>query len=165
IRRPEDCGEKDFIYVANNRLCKNLDRGNGDTYIPHGGWIGSKNIYNQLTPMLDISSMSRNLQMYDLLNKHHGKINLEYVMMMWRAAGNPPAYSTIEEAIDKYEVSGGKGWDIKIGTLINSFIGIIIPDNGNEGLYFAMALQVELSIRIHQMGLDMRLTQLTHSIS
>lgn len=135
IRRPGYCGEKDFIYVANNRLCRELDRGDGDTYVPHGGWIGSKNASKEQIAR-DICSIPRNLQMYDLLIKGHGKVDLEYVMMMWRNPGNPPAYPTIEEAIDAYVVNGGKGWDIKIGSLYNSLVGIVAPDNGNEGLYY-----------------------------
>jgi len=135
IRRPGDCDEKDFIYVANNRLCKEPDRGNGDTSIPHGGWIGTKNADKE-TVCIDISNIPRNLQIYDLLSKGHGRVNLEYVIMMWREPGNPPSYPTIEEAIAAYDVSGGKGWDIEIGSLINSIIAIVVPDNGNEGLYY-----------------------------
>jgi hypothetical protein len=135
IRRPGDCGENDFIYVANNRLCRELDRSAGDTYLPHAGWIGSKNTSKDSISR-EIYSVPRNLQMYDTLTKHHGKVDLEFVKAMWRVHGNPPSYANLEEAIATYNVSGGKGWDVKISNLHNSIVAIGLPDEGDEGLYY-----------------------------
>jgi hypothetical protein len=70
-----------------------------------------------------------------MLHYYRGKVNLDFVRMMYRFSGNPPDYPTIEEASSVYMSKKGKGWDQKICNQLNSVVVIALPDNGNEGLY------------------------------
>jgi hypothetical protein len=57
--------------------------------------------------------------------------------MMWRFNSQPPDYPTLEEADIKLYENKGLGWDTHIGNLTNQLVGIIQPDNGDKGLYYA----------------------------
>jgi len=131
IRKAGDHGEVDFIYATNNLLSKQLSqyRGGGSTYILHGGWLGA-------TSNSAISSVSRNLQLWNMLHYYHGKIDLDFVKMMWRLPGNQPSYPTLEEADAAFRKTQGKGWHVAIASLANAMVGILIPDDGANGLYY-----------------------------
>ena len=131
IRQAGDYGEVDFLYSTNNALCKELSHcqnppPEGNIYIPHGGWLGTG---------ATISSIPRNLQLWNSLHHYHGQINLDFVKMMWRFTTRPPLYPTLEKADAVYDRTKGEGWDQTIGSLFNALVGIMIPDNGDEGLY------------------------------
>lgn len=132
IRISGDNGETDFIYATNNLFSKELEHcmnppPGGNVFVPHGGWLGTKQT---------ISSVPRNLQMWNMLHHYQGHVDIDFVKMMYRFAGGPPAYSSFEEAIENYHSSQGKGWNIRIGSLDTAMIGILKPDNDNEGLYY-----------------------------
>jgi hypothetical protein len=94
-------------------------------YVPHGGWHG-----------LMEDAVRRNLFMWNALYNYQGEVDLDFVKMMWRFSGNPPDYPTMEEAdIGMYE-NEGEGWDSKICSMGNERIGICLPDDGGEGLYY-----------------------------
>jgi hypothetical protein len=131
IRRSGDCGEKDFLYATNNVLAtgeieKYLPE--GAKYVPHAGWVAPG--YGSL-----VSSITRNLQMWNMFHNYQGKVDLKFAKMVARFAGEPPAYATQEEA-DALYGSLGKGWNGMIGAPSNAHIGIMLPDNGNEGLFY-----------------------------
>lgn len=134
IRRPGDYGETDFLYSTNNALHKNLGHcqkapdGAGNIHIPHGGWLGGH--------FWSITSVHRNLEIWNMLHNYRGKVNLEFAKMMWRFPGKPPTYPTLEEADAAFIRTRGEGWDIKICYSPNTVVGIMLPDDGDEGLYY-----------------------------
>lgn len=132
VRQPGDYGERDFVYSTNNALCKELAHcqnppPKGNVYVPHGGWLGTG---------ATISSVPRNLGLWDMLHHYHGRVNLDFVKMVSRFPGKPPAYPTLEEADAAYYKTQGKGWDVKMCDLENALVGIMLPHNGDEGLYY-----------------------------
>jgi hypothetical protein len=136
VRRAGDHGEQDFLYATNNCLEKSLEpfikgglgRGFGcpPFYVPHGGWNAD-----------DLNSVRRNLCMWNALHNYYGKVDLDFVKMLWRLPSKPPDYPTLEEADVKLYETKGLGWDTHIGNLGNQLVGIILPDNGDKGLYHA----------------------------
>ncbi len=131
VRRPGDYGERDFIYSTNNALCRELAHcqnppPQGNVYVPHGGWLGTG---------ATISSVARNLELWNMLHHYHGQIDLDFAKMVSRFPGKPPAYPTLEEADAAYYKSQGRDWDAKICNLENALVGIMLPHNGGEGLY------------------------------
>jgi len=154
VRKPGDNGEVDFIYSTNNLLSKELgqllrpppegkydyhgrDGLHGPAYrmlwpekpvfIPHAGWLGR----NQ-----DIPSVTRNLGIWNMLHYYHGEVDIEFAKMMWRFPGEQPSYPTLEEADEAWSKTRGAGWHTKMCNLENAMIGIMQPDDGNEGLYY-----------------------------
>jgi hypothetical protein len=136
IRRAGDYGEQDFLYASNTCLAKELEpflqKGLGrgfDTppfYVTHGGWNVD-----------DLNSVRRNLCMWNALHNYHGKVDLDFVKMLWRFPNKPPDYPTLEEAdIMLYETKG-LGWETHIGNLGNQRVCIMHPDNGDKGLFYA----------------------------
>jgi hypothetical protein len=134
VRRAGDNGEKDFIYSTNNLLSKNLEPfiEKPATFIPHAGWVGGS-AYTS-------SSISRNLQLWNLLNNYHGKIDVSFVKMMLRYPGKPPEFPTLEAA----NAAGGsaKGWNSMVGNLQNEMVGVMVPDNGPNGLFWVSSFRV-----------------------
>ena len=132
IRQAGDYGEVDFLYSTNNAISKELGHcqdppPEGNVYIPHGGWLGTG---------ATISSVPRNLEIWNMLHNYHGKIDVDFVKMIWRFVSQPPFYPTLEEADAAYYKTKGEGWDQKIGSLFNALTAIVLPDDGDEGLYY-----------------------------
>ena len=75
--------------------------------------------------------------MWNALHNYHGKIDLEFVKMIWRFPSKAPDYPTLEEADIKLYAKKGFGWDTHVGNLGNGLVGIMLPDNGDKGLYYA----------------------------
>jgi hypothetical protein len=109
FRKAGDFGETDFLHATNNALLKQLCRDN-EGYYEHGG-CGTRN------PEEPGSSVSRNLSLWDMLHNYHGQVDLEFTKMMWRKHSENPKNPTMA------------------GPHI-SFVGIMIPKDGNEGLYY-----------------------------
>jgi hypothetical protein len=136
VRRAGDYEEQDFLYASNTCLAESLQPflkgglghgfGGPLIYIPHGGWNVD-----------DMNSVRRNLCMWNALHNYNGKVDLEFVKMLWRFPNKPPDYPSLEEADIKLYTTQGLGWDTHIANLANQRVGIILPDNGNKGLYFA----------------------------
>ncbi len=137
IRSAGYMGEKNFIYATNNTMCRVLesfqepDPDMGLYYIPHAGYLGETYHY------YDPDAVTRNLYMWNMLHNYHGKIDLGFAKMMWRFTGQPPAYPTLEEA-ETYQDAGtlGKGWNCPIGDLSNGTVDVMVPDNGDQGLFY-----------------------------
>jgi hypothetical protein len=132
VRRAGDYEEKDFLYATNNSLVPDLKPfldnvfGWDLTYVPHGGWN-----------LDDFNSVRRNLCIWNALHNYHGKVDLDFAKMLWRFPSRPPEYSSLEEADLKLSQTRGLGWDVHIGNLGNGMVGIMLPDNGDKGLYYA----------------------------
>jgi len=126
IRKPGDCGEKDFMYATNTLLSKELG-GEGQEYIEHGGWLKEGTV-----PCRDFS-VSRNLYVYNLFSDYHGQIDLEFMKMVWRFRSGPlpvEAHPDVWEkkAMDHY-AKGDCEWWTTLGHVTNAYVTITIPED------------------------------------
>jgi hypothetical protein len=132
VRKAGDYGERDFLYATNNSLVPELkpylkNRFGWDlVYVPHGGWN-----------LDDMNSVRRNLCMWNALHNFHSKLDLDFIKMLWRFPSPPPDSPTLEEADTKLYATKGHGRDVHIGNLGNGMVGLMVPDNGDKGLYHA----------------------------
>jgi hypothetical protein len=132
IRRAGDHDERDFIYATNSVLDESLEPflknhfGWPLVYFKHGGWN-----------LDDMNSVRRDLCIWNALHNYHGKVDMEFAKMLWRFPGKAPNYPTLEEADIKLFENQGKGWDTHIGSLSNGHVGIMLPDDGDGGLYYS----------------------------
>ncbi|MFH1445815.1 MAG: hypothetical protein ABIG43_00190 [Chloroflexota bacterium] len=128
VRKAGDFGEQDFLYATNNLLSRDLGR-EGEVYIDHGGWTASEGPFN--------SSVTRNLQLWHMLNDYHGKVDLTFAKMMWRYNTSIPVEATPDTwdkiAATHYKDNNGAGWGYTIGRDTNADIGIVLA---NELLYY-----------------------------
>jgi hypothetical protein len=145
VRKPGDHGEVDFLYSTNTLLCEELGElmkhppeggkvqeyvrqwPGEKEYITHGGWLARDK---------DISAVSRNLNLRNLFTHYHGEVDFEFARMMWRFPAEQPSYLTLEEAESANTRTKGEGWHAKICSAKNSMVGILLPDNGDEGLFY-----------------------------
>jgi len=131
IRRPGDHGERDFIFATNNLFseelkgCYNPPPGQKVIFFPHVGYLGTEG---------SLSSIGRNIGLWNLFHNYHGEIDLDFGKMMWRFQGPPLPYATIDEAVEDYERSQAKHWNAHICQTGNSMVGILQPDDGDDGI-------------------------------
>jgi len=108
VREPGDFGETDFLYSTNNYLNDKMKpTKKGEFVKKHGG-------YGEY-------AAPRNLMLWDMLHNYQGKVDVEFVKMMLRFPGEPPPYPP------------EGGWDAKICRPSNSWVSVLIPDDGNNG--------------------------------
>jgi hypothetical protein len=122
IRQAGYAGENDFLYATNNWFCRELAGigfCQGELYVPHAGWAdittgtpGGRN--------LSLDSIERNLGMWNLLHNYHGEVDLDFAKMTWRFPAQTP----------------DGGFEIRICNLNSSLLGIVVPDDGDEGVYY-----------------------------
>lgn len=133
FRKSGDYNERDFLYASNPFLIWDLGDyelphpQRGLNYVPQIGFIGIGT---------SISGSDRSAQLWNLLHNYHGEVDLEFIKMMWRFPGKPPAYPTLEEADAAYIFTQGTGWNIHVGTQDNSAVVMGKPDDGDKGLYY-----------------------------
>ena len=131
IRRSGDHGEKDFLYSTNNLFSEELKeaymipKGHNLIFYPHVGYLGTDG---------SLSVIGRNFELWNLLHNYHGEVDLDFAKMMWRFKGPRLPYETIDEAIADRTPSQAKLWDAHISQTGNAMVGIMQPDNGNEGI-------------------------------
>ncbi len=126
IREPGDCGEKDFMYATNTLLSKELGK-KGQEYIEHGGWLKKG-----ILPCRDFS-VSRNLYVYNLFSDYFGKIDLEFMKMVWRFRSGPlpvKAHPDVWEkkAMDHYK-KGDCDWWTTLGHSTNAYVTLTVPED------------------------------------
>lgn len=92
VRNPGDFGEVNFIFATNNALTKE-GRKAGDSF--------------------GDNAEPRNEQIFNFLRNYQGKIDLEFLKMMYRNPGTPG-----------------------LGNHTNNRVVIAMPDNGNKGLAY-----------------------------
>jgi len=135
VREPGYMGETDFIYATNNTMHRALEEYQepspemGLFYIPHAGYLGATYHY------YDPDSITRNLQLWNMLHNYAGKVDIEFAKMIWRFPGERPEYPTLEEADAAFEPTLGKGWHAVVGNLSNSSVCVCLPDNGDGGRF------------------------------
>ncbi|NOR15919.1 MAG: hypothetical protein GQ544_09450, partial [Candidatus Aminicenantes bacterium] len=111
VRKPGDFGEKDFLYSTNNYLNKEMAPTKEGGFIKEHGGYGAY-------------AAPRNLMLWDMLHNYHGQINVDFMKMMLRFPGNPPPNPP------------EGGWDAKICRPSNSWVSVLLPDDGDEGLVY-----------------------------
>jgi hypothetical protein len=127
VRRAGDAGETDFLYATNNVISRDERLGAflprhptlPTRYVEHAGYLAHGGT---------ISSIPRNLQMYDLLSNYHALVDIEFAKMTCRFGGSPPDHPTLEEADAGYYDTQGKGWDQTIAGLSAEMVGIMVPE-------------------------------------
>jgi hypothetical protein len=126
LRKPGDCGERDFIYATNTLLSKELG-GKGEEYVEHGGWLKKGQ-----SPCGDFS-VSRNLYVYNLFSDYHGRVDFEFMKMVWRFRSAPlPVKAHPDEWEEKamaHFKKGGCEWWTTLGHVTNAYISIAIPED------------------------------------
>ncbi len=131
VRRPGDHGERDFLYSTNNLFSKELEGaytippGQNLIFYPHVGYLGTDG---------SLSSIGRNFELWNLFHNYYGEVDLEFAKMMWRFKGPKLPYETIDEAVEDRARSQAKLWDAHISQTGNAMVGILQPDNGDEGV-------------------------------
>ncbi|MBM3788975.1 MAG: hypothetical protein FJW35_01340 [Acidobacteria bacterium] len=109
VRKPGDFGERDFLFSTNNYLNKEMKvTKEGDFVKQHGGY--------------GAYSAPRNLMLWDMLHNYHGQVDAEFVKMILRFPGEPPPYPP------------AGGWDAKICRPSNSWVAVLLPHKGDEGV-------------------------------
>ncbi len=159
VRRAGDAGENDFLYAANNIITEDEQLAAflpkhptlPTRYVPHAGYVAHGGT---------ISSIPRNLQMYDLLSNYHGQVDVEFAKMTCRFAGDPPAYATLEEADAAYYDTQGKGWNQTIAGLSTEMVGVMVPD---ERLCYLSSFGVGRVAHSHYPGGHYYPVEQTHS--
>jgi len=134
LRRAGYMGETDFLYHTNNFQAKELGDPERQEYVPHGGWLNNR---LEETETLDFTawSTSRNLFMWNMLHNYAGKVDLDFVQMMYRFPSTF-RHGTLEQADAAYLDERGRSHQARIGALGNSVIGIALPDRGDDGAYY-----------------------------
>jgi hypothetical protein len=109
VRKPGDFGERDFMYSTNNYLNEKMAPTKEGGFIKQHGGYGAY-------------AAPRNLMLWDMLHNYHGLIDVEFMKMMLRFPGdappNPPE----------------GGWDAKVCRPSNSWVSVLLPDDGDEGV-------------------------------
>ena len=111
VRKPGDFGEEDFLYSTNNYLNEEMKLTKEGGFIKQHGGYGAY-------------SAPRNLVLWDMLHNYHGKIDVDFMKMILRFPGSPPPYPP------------DGGWDAKICRPSNSWVSVLLPDDGDEGLVY-----------------------------
>lgn len=107
VRKPGDFGEIDFIYSTNNYFMEKMkEAGKSKKFIEHGGWLGDRH---------GVSSIPRNLFLWNVLHNYQGKIDVDIAKMMWRFPDKD---------------------GVKIGWLWNRAVSVIMPDDGDKGVIY-----------------------------
>jgi hypothetical protein len=131
IRRPGNHGERDFLYATNNLFSEELKGcykpppGQRVVFFPHVGYLGTEG---------SLGSIGRNFGLWNLFHNYHGEVDLDFGKMMWRFQGPPLPYDTIDEAVEDYDRSQSRLWNAHICQTGNAMVGILQPDDGDEGL-------------------------------
>ena len=111
VRKSGDFGEKDFMYSTNNYLHKDMKvTKKGDFIKGHGGY--------------GAYSAPRNHMLWDMLSNYHGQIDIEFMKMLLRFPGDVPPYPP------------AGGWDAKVCRPTNSWVSVVLPDDGDKGLVY-----------------------------
>ncbi len=111
VRKPGDFGEVNFLYSTNNYLSKEMMPTKKGGFIKQHGGYGAY-------------AAPRNLMLWDMLHNYHGHIDVEFMKMMLRFPGdappNPPE----------------GGWDAKVCRPSNSWVSVLLPDDGDKGVAY-----------------------------
>jgi hypothetical protein len=111
VRKPGDFGEVDFLYSTNNYLNKEMAPTKKGGFIKQHGGYGAY-------------AAPRNLMLWDMLHNYHGHIDVEFMKMMLRFPGDAPPNAP------------EGGWDAKVCRPSNSWVSVLLPDDGDKGVAY-----------------------------
>jgi hypothetical protein len=111
VREPGDFGEKDFLFSTNNYLHEKMKPTKEGGFIKQHGGYGAY-------------AAPRNMMLWDMLHNYHGLIDVDFVKMMLRFPGSPPPFPP------------KGGWDAKICRPSNSWVSVLVPDDGDRGVAY-----------------------------
>lgn len=118
VRKSGDHGEIDFIYSTNTAMTDEMKAGvNGKEYIEHAGW------------KIQGSAIPRSLEIWNLFHNYHGKMDVEFIKMMWRFNDHPHPYSLKKEEFNIER-------DEKICHRENMRVAVGVPDDGDKGIVY-----------------------------
>lgn len=127
VRQAGDYGETDFIYSTNNAICRELGQ-EAEVYTEHGGWF-ARGRWGRC-------AISRNLEIWNMLHNYRGEVDLDFFKMMWRFPGDPPPYA---QGAQTYIDTRGEDWNQMICHLLNEYVTIMLPDDGDKGKMYICA--------------------------
>lgn len=157
IRESGYMGETDFLYANNSAMHKEAakagwmqkdqEKEKDWKWDAHGGWYPERFSGFKLSALFKggegqaISALrgmysgclKRNLYHYNVLSRASGRIDMEYMKMIFRNSGTIPP-GPWKEINKNYNKSGAWG-DISVGNASNGIITVTSPDNGDHGLY------------------------------
>jgi hypothetical protein len=118
VRKPGDHGETDFLYSTNTAMADEMKAGvEGKNYIEHAGWE------------IEGSAVPRSLEIWDMFHNYHGKIDLDFIKMMWRFIENPHPLSISRGEFNLKH-------DEKICLRENMRVAAGCPDDGDHGTVY-----------------------------
>jgi len=136
FRKAGDLEEVDFLFVTNNTLApikgefQEAVTGAGATFgtmfVKHAGWAGPGTE--------NFSSISRNLQFWNMLNYYSGHIDKEFAKMMYRFSDDPnPGSPVLDPGLgsataDDYAVFEKADLKKTIGGVHNTKVTVILPE-------------------------------------
>lgn len=110
VRVPGDFGETDFLYTTNNFLTSAMESAcnpiGESRHVDHAGWPGRL-------------SVSRNLQLWNMLHQYGGHVDLDFAKMMWRFPGT--------SAVQSETCTGPM-----ICRMNNTRVGILLPAKSDQ---------------------------------
>lgn len=139
VRSPGDFGEDDFIYATNNHFtaeggAANLG-GMPGTFTEHGGWrldLPPGDADAGGFADVQLSSVARNLTIYNMLHNYDGDVDADFGKMMYRFSGEQP-----DDPFDilEFRANEAEGWET-LGHLANCQVAVALPDDGDNGLMY-----------------------------
>lgn len=111
VRKPGDFGERDFLFSTNNYLNEEMKATKKGGFIKKHGGYGAY-------------AAPRNMMLWDMLHNYHGLIDVDFMKMMLRFPGDAPPYPP------------AGGWDAKVCRPSNSWVSVLLPDDGDEGVAY-----------------------------
>jgi hypothetical protein len=133
VRKAGELGETDFLYCTNNYQSPAMGDVATQDHVPHAGWV-NKELQGLEAMDLTAWSASRNLFLWNMMHNYRGQMDAEFAKMMFRFPSTI-GYPTLEEADAAYMRERGQSYKARIGSLDNSFIGIVRPDRGDNAAY------------------------------
>ncbi|HEY70178.1 MAG TPA: hypothetical protein G4O08_06300 [Anaerolineae bacterium] len=150
VRESGVMGETDFLYANNNAQHPDANAARWMTgkrvnwrWDEHGGWHPQRArmprlFVSDIEDLLAFAyegSRRRNLYAFERLNRAIGKIGFEYMKALFRPPRQVPAdsWNKLKAA---YKRTGAWG-KVAVGNPTNAVIGIMQPDDGDEGIYAA----------------------------
>ncbi len=140
IRESGLMGETDFLYSANSALHPEAIKAewmqkNKKNWLWHenGGWYPAKFSFFNRYSMIYYGSSLRSRYFFNMLNQGLGRIDFEYIKMIYRKSGVMPE-GTWKKNASIWRKTGEWG-EISGANASNGTIGIMKPDNGDQGRY------------------------------
>jgi hypothetical protein len=136
-----------FLYANNNSVSPLSGHANaapsqevgGYKYELEAGWyttdpkaIDSGGPANAMWHRVARDSAARNRYAHRMLLAGNGRIDIDYMAMMYRQSGHIPPGS-FDEVAARY--SAGEEWNVSMGHRMNAFTVVAKPNNGDQGVY------------------------------